>query len=53
MGGILIAREEEVMSLAFGRIGAVLAEQGLTLDEMIESGREERAAILEERVAGG
>ena len=44
--GVLMAREEALMRFALDRIGAALAEQGLTLDELIESGREERTELL-------
>jgi hypothetical protein len=41
--------EVRLMRLALDGIGAALAEQGLTLEELIESSREERAMILRER----
>lgn len=47
--GVLIAREETLAVAALDQIGAALAEQGVTLEELIESGREERAALLQER----
>lgn len=47
--GVLIAREETIALAALDRIGAALAEQGVTLEELIESGREERAALIQER----
>jgi hypothetical protein len=34
---------------ALDRIGAVLKEQGISLDELMESGREERGKIIEEK----
>ncbi|MEK7214446.1 MAG: AbrB/MazE/SpoVT family DNA-binding domain-containing protein [Chloroflexota bacterium] len=47
--GILITTQEVLASRALDRIGAALREQGLSLDELIESGREERGRIIEER----
>ena len=47
--GVLITRREQLAARAFDQIGAALRKQGLSLDELIESGREERAAILDER----
>jgi hypothetical protein len=34
---------------ALDRIGAALQEQGISLDELIESGREERTRIIKEQ----
>jgi AbrB family looped-hinge helix DNA binding protein len=39
--GVLIAREETIALAALDQIGAALAEQGVTLEELIESGREQ------------
>ena len=47
--GLLITPQEVLASSALDRIGAVLREQGLSLDELIESGREERGRIIEEK----
>jgi uncharacterized protein YdeI (YjbR/CyaY-like superfamily) len=43
-----VRSQEASMTEALDRIGAVLKERGLTLDEMIESGREIRGQITEE-----
>lgn len=51
-GGVLIASEEMVATSALDRIGEVLGEHGLSLDQLeqlIESGREERSALIEEQ----
>src|SRR6476659_355655 len=47
--GVLITRQETIASKALDRIGEVLREQGVTLDELIESGRDERADLLAEQ----
>ena len=47
--GVLITPQQVVAAKALDRIGAVLQEQGLTLEDLMDSGREERAAILKER----
>ncbi|MGH2368988.1 MAG: AbrB/MazE/SpoVT family DNA-binding domain-containing protein [Chloroflexota bacterium] len=47
--GVLITRQEVLASRALDRIGEALKERGLSLEELIESGREERASLLEER----
>src|SRR5437667_5350990 len=46
--GVLITPQEVIATRALDRIGEVLREQGLTLDELIESGRQERGGIIEE-----
>jgi AbrB family looped-hinge helix DNA binding protein len=46
--GILITPREVVASLALDRIGAQLQEQGLSLEELIESGRDERDGLIRE-----
>ena len=38
--GILISRQEVLAMRALDRIGAVLKEQGISLDELMEFGRE-------------
>lgn len=45
--GVLIAPQEVVAAKALDRIGEVLREQGLSLEELIESGREERTRPIE------
>jgi len=47
--GILIAPQEVVATDAFDRIGAVLQASGISLDDLIESGREIRGGIVRER----
>ena len=47
--GVLISPQEIVATKALDRIGAVLKEKGLSLEELIESGREERANIIEKK----
>src|SRR5579884_3222606 len=49
--GILITPQEVVAMKALDRIGAVLREKGLTLEELIESGREIRGDLLKEKYA--
>ena len=47
--GILIAPQEVVATDAFDRIGAALQASGISLDDLIESGREIRGGIVRER----
>lgn len=47
--GILISPQEIVATRALDRIGEVLKEKGLSLEEIIQSGREERGSIIEKR----
>ena len=44
--GVLITPQAVVAVEALDRIGAILREQGLSLEELIESGRDERGALL-------
>jgi AbrB family looped-hinge helix DNA binding protein len=44
--GVLITPQEVVATRALDRIGEVLREQGLSLEELIESGRTERDELL-------
>jgi len=46
--GVLITPQQVLATRALDRIGSVLREQGLSLEELMESGREERAAILKD-----
>ena len=46
--GILISPREVLAMGALDRIGKVLEERGITLEELIESGREVRGRIIEE-----
>jgi hypothetical protein len=45
--GVLITPQQVFATRALDRIGQVLSEQGLWLDELIESGREERSSRIE------
>lgn len=46
--GILIKPQELIAADALRRIGDALREQGLSLEELIESGREERDDLLKD-----
>ncbi|MBC7264848.1 MAG: AbrB/MazE/SpoVT family DNA-binding domain-containing protein [Chloroflexi bacterium] len=46
--GVLISPRELVAVEALDRIGQALKERGISLDELIESGREIRGGILKE-----
>lgn len=46
--GVLITPQEVIASKALDRVGEVLRKKGLSLEELIESGREERTALIEE-----
>ncbi len=45
--GILITPQEVLATRALDKIGEILKERGLTLEELIESGREERSQLVE------
>jgi AbrB family looped-hinge helix DNA binding protein len=47
--GVLITPQEVVASKALDEIGAILREQGLSLEELIESGREGRDELVREQ----
>ena len=47
--GVLITRQEVLATRALDRIGEVLREQGLSLDDLTESGRQVRSRLIEER----
>src|SRR6266542_1456588 len=47
--GILISPQEIVATKALDRIGEVLKERGLSLNKLIESGREVRGSIIEKK----
>jgi AbrB family looped-hinge helix DNA binding protein len=47
--GILISPQEVLAMRALDRIGAALKEQGISLDELMESGRAARSKIIEEK----
>lgn len=46
--GVLIRPQQVLATEALDRIGAALREKGLSLDDLIESGRQERAEIIKE-----
>ncbi len=46
--GLLLTPQDLIASKALDRIGVLLKDKGLTLEELIESGREERTALIEE-----
>lgn len=46
--GVMIKPAEVVVSEAFDQIGKALKERGISLDELIERGREIREPIIEE-----
>jgi hypothetical protein len=46
--GILISPREVLAMDALDRIGKVLQKQGITLEELIETGREARGRTVEE-----
>jgi len=47
--GVVISPQEVIAMGALDQIGQILREKGLTLEELIESGREIRGKILEEK----
>ena len=47
-GAIAISPQEVIAMAALDRIGRTLREKGITLDELIESGRDIRGRLLEE-----
>lgn len=49
--GILITRQEVVATRALDQLGALLKERGLSLEELIESGRDIRGELVEEHYA--
>jgi antitoxin PrlF len=46
--GVLISPREVIAAEALDQIGQILREKGLTLEELIESGREIRGKLVEE-----
>jgi AbrB family looped-hinge helix DNA binding protein len=46
--GVFITPQQVLATKAFDRIGAILKEQGLSVDELIASGREIRTDLLKE-----
>lgn len=47
--GVLISPQEVVAMSALDKLGEMLKEKGITLDELIESGREIRGEIVREK----
>lgn len=47
-GGILITPQEVLATRALDEIGKALAERGVTLEDLIESGREIRGELIQE-----
>ncbi len=46
--GVLISPQEIIASQALDQIGQILEEKGLTLEELIQSGREIHGELIEE-----
>ncbi len=46
--GVLITPQRAIAAALLDKIGESLTSQGLTLDDLIESGRAEREALLQE-----
>ena len=46
--GVFITLQQVLAAKAFDRIGDILKEQGVSLDELIASGREIRTDLLQE-----
>jgi len=49
--GVVISPQEVIAMEALDQIGQILREKGVTLEELIESGREMRGKILEKAQA--
>jgi AbrB family looped-hinge helix DNA binding protein len=47
--GLLLASEKVLLNEAFDRLGAILREEGVTLDEMLDSGAEIREELTREQ----
>ena len=47
--GVLITPQEVIATKSLERLGEVIREQGLSLDEFIETGREVRGQMLKEK----
>jgi antitoxin PrlF len=47
--GILISPREAIAMEALDKIGELLQEQGITLEELIESGRDIRGELMQEK----
>src|SRR3990167_879019 len=48
-GGIFISPQQVVANVALNKIGEALKEKGLSLDKLIESGRNERSIVVEKK----
>jgi len=48
-GGVLITPQEAIAMNALDRIGEVLRAQGLSLEDLIESGNVQRVRLIEEQ----
>lgn len=48
-GGIFISPQQVIATNALNKIGDVLKEKGLSLDDLIESGRDMRGSIIEKK----
>ncbi len=46
--GVLLSPQEVIASEALDQVGRILREKGLTLEELMESGREIRGKLVEE-----
>ncbi len=47
--GVLITRQEVVAAQVLDQIGEILRERGLSLEELIDSGREVRGELIQKR----
>ena len=47
--GVLISPQEVIAAESLDQIGQILREKGLTIEELIESGREIRGKLVEEQ----
>jgi AbrB family looped-hinge helix DNA binding protein len=47
--GVLISPQEVIAMEALDRIGEILREKGLTVEQLMESGRQLRGKLLEEK----
>ena len=47
--GVLVTPQEVLATQALDRIGEILRGQGISLDDLIESGREERGKLIQEK----
>lgn len=47
--GVLISPQEIVATKALDRIGKILKEKGVSLEELIESGRQYRGSLIEKQ----